>query len=92
MLGLPPANFDEAFFAWLDRASDELSIDFASQGGLTDSEIRQVEEQLGFSLPTDIRRFYARYSIWAVCQIGLRGKIDNCESNKGAALISPWPH
>ena len=62
----PPPDFDDAFFSWLDRASDRLSVDFASKGDLVESEIVQIEDRLGFALPNDIRRFYLRYSVWGV--------------------------
>jgi hypothetical protein len=62
----PPIGFDEAFFVWLDRASEDLSISFASKGGLPKPVIRQLEQQLGFPLPEDLRQFYARYSVWGL--------------------------
>ena len=66
MVEAPPVGFDEAFFAWLDRASDDLSITFASQGGLAEPVIRQLEQQLAFPLPEDLLRFYSRFSVWGV--------------------------
>ena len=66
MVEPPPAGFDEAFFAWLDRASKKLSISFASNGGLVEPVIRPSEQQLAFPLPEDIRRFYSRFSVWGV--------------------------
>ena len=61
----PPLEFDNGFFDWLDRVSTRLLIDFASTKALTEPDISQrVEQQLGFQLPEDLRRFYERFSVW----------------------------
>lgn len=60
----PPLGFDEAFFAWLERVSEALSVEFASRGCLPEADISRLEQQLGFPLPQDIRRFYTRFTPW----------------------------
>jgi hypothetical protein len=63
----PPLEFDTGFFDWLDRVSTRLLIDFASTKAPTEPDISlRVEQQLGFQLPEDIRRFYKRFSVWGV--------------------------
>jgi hypothetical protein len=67
MLEAPPDGFNEAFFAWLDRVSDELFVTFASKLDPKESNIaEEVEQRIGFPLPEDIRLFYSRYYVWGV--------------------------
>jgi hypothetical protein len=61
----PPAGFDEAFFAWLARMSEGLSIDFASRGSLP-AATGELERRLGLPPPEDLRRFDARFTPWGV--------------------------
>ncbi len=60
----PPSTFDEEFFQWLDKMSDELMICFASPGCLTVEEIQELQQKTGFPLPQDIVRFYEHYDPW----------------------------
>src|SRR5262249_11357391 len=85
-----PVGFGEAFFAWLDRASDELSIDFASKGGLSEPDIRQLEQQLAIPLPEDIRRFYSRFSVWGVLRDWLGWDQTKLRVRQEAVSICRW--
>lgn len=62
----PPPGFGEPFFRWLDSMAEELLVSFASHGCLSDSEIKELEQKAGFSLPEDLLRFYRRYDPWGV--------------------------
>lgn len=64
MVEKPPPGFDDDFFAWLELVSEALSIEFASRGGLLEADISRLEQQLGFPLPHDLRRFYTRFTPW----------------------------
>lgn len=60
----PPPGFDNAFFVRLEAMIDVVDLQLVSFGGLSDFEISQIEERLGFDLSEDIRRFYRRYTPW----------------------------
>lgn len=64
MVEKPPPGFDDAFFVWLERMSEALSVAFTSRGHLSEADIRRLEQHLGFPLPQDIRRFYTRFTPW----------------------------
>lgn len=62
----PPTGFDGPFFRWLDQMAESLSIQFASPGNVPEPDIVGLEQRIGRPLPSDIRRFYARYNPWGV--------------------------